>query len=63
MWPCTGPGQPPFTLRPGGWPGPVQGHTNEVLYLDAASAAAARPGGDAAAAYEKAYTISTYVIG
>ncbi|MEV4137304.1 hypothetical protein AB0J72_34655 [Dactylosporangium sp. NPDC049742] len=57
-----GPVQPPFTFRPGAWPGPVAGHTYEVIYVSQDLAPQLKPGDDAAAAYETALSISRTVI-
>jgi hypothetical protein len=54
--------QPPVTFRGGGWPGPISGHTYEVLYLDEAAAKAAKPGDDAYPAFETAHFISLSLI-
>ncbi|GAA1500108.1 hypothetical protein GCM10009827_004900 [Dactylosporangium maewongense] len=54
--------QPPFTFRPRGWPGPVAGHTYEVIYVSQDLAPQLKPGDDAAAAYETALSISRTVI-
>ncbi|MET7420255.1 hypothetical protein [Dactylosporangium sp. NPDC005555] len=69
IWPfvpvdgAKGPLQPPFTFRPGGWPGLRKGHLYWAMFVTEKAAAEARPGADAYDAYSEAYHLSGYLNG